>query len=68
MVVIAEKSGTASYVDLIDSVSIQETTDDATDDTGPLDGFFPPMAILEGVAAFPRCLYCRLRFKFVAAS
>ena len=28
--VIAEKSGTASYVDLIDGVSIQETTDDAT--------------------------------------
>ena len=28
--VIAEKSGIASYVDLIDGVSIQETTDDAT--------------------------------------
>jgi len=28
--VIAEKSGTASFVDLIDGVSIQETTDDAT--------------------------------------
>jgi len=28
--VIAEKSGTAGYVDLIDGVSIQETTDDAT--------------------------------------
>ncbi len=28
--VIAEKSGIASYVDLIDNVSIQETTDDAT--------------------------------------
>ena len=28
--VIAEKSGIASYVDLIDGVSIQETTDDVT--------------------------------------
>ena len=28
--VIAEKSGEASFVDLIDGVSIQETTDDAT--------------------------------------
>ena len=28
--VIAEKSGIAGYVDLIDGVSIQETTDDAT--------------------------------------
>ena len=28
--VIAEKSGIASYVDLIDGISIQETTDDAT--------------------------------------
>ena len=28
--VIAEKSGIAGYVDLIDSISIQETTDDAT--------------------------------------
>ena len=28
--VIAEKSGTASFVDLIDGVTIQETTDDAT--------------------------------------
>jgi DNA-directed RNA polymerase subunit beta' len=28
--VIAEKSGTAGYVDLIDGISIQETTDDAT--------------------------------------
>ena len=28
--VIAEKSGDASFVDLIDGVSIQETTDDAT--------------------------------------
>ena len=28
--VIAEKSGIASFVDIIDGVSIQETTDDAT--------------------------------------
>ena len=28
--VIAEKSGIAGYVDLVDGISLQETTDDAT--------------------------------------
>mgnify|MGYP001402114764 CR=1 FL=1 len=42
--VIAEKSGTASYMDLVDGVSLAETIDDATGmatDITRLDAAFP---------------------------
>ena len=34
----------------------------------PLETFLPLITIFEGAEVLPRCLYCLLRFKFVAAS